>query len=157
MRSDSARSADIADRRSPRDPRSRGGRRDSVRPRAAEAATAVQGRIADFELAALVGASPDGQDAPSGSRPVGRSFRASALDVDIDVIPTHGRRRLVGQLAPPRSGPVQVRHPGGSLTVEADALGRFCVEGVEPGPVSIRCEPGEGLGGPVVETDWFLA
>jgi hypothetical protein len=164
MRIDRARSTEIADRRVAREPRSLGGRWDPVAPRAVEAArAAVQWRTTDSELAELAElverplACYPAQMAPAGPRPMMLSFQAAALDVDIDVIPSDGRRRLVGQLAPPRSGPVEVRHSGGSLRVEADDIGRFSVEGVEPGPVSIRCEPQEGVGGPVVDTDWFLA
>jgi hypothetical protein len=163
MRNDKARSTEIADRRLAREPRSRRGRWDSVTPGAVEAAkAAIQWRTTDSELAELAKlvepplACHPAQMAPRGPRPMMLSFQAAALDVDIDVIPSDGRRRLVGQLAPPRSGPVEVHHSGGSLRVEADDVGRFSVEGVEPGPVSIRCEPHEGGGGPVVETDWFL-
>src|SRR5436305_9588325 len=110
MRNERARSTEIADLRLAREPRSRGRRWDPVTPRAVEAArAAIQWRTTDSELAELAElverplACHPAQLAPRGPRPMMLSFQAAALDVDIDVIPSHGRRRLVGQLAPPRS------------------------------------------------------
>lgn len=135
--------------------------RDPVRPRVVEAAhDAIRWRITDAEIAELEHTSLDG-DVPVGLRagapPVLLSFEAPHLDVEVEVVRTGDRRRVLGQLAPARPGRVRVRHPGGSTNVRADEVGRFAADGVEPGPVSLRCEPVEGADGPVVETDWFLA
>jgi hypothetical protein len=136
-------------------------RQDRLGSRALAAArAAISWRTFDAQLAELTEA-PAGEGAPAEIRrsvgPAMLSFEAPCLEVAVEVVPAGDRRRLVGQLAPGRSGAVQVRHRGGAVTVEADAVGRFAAEDLEPGPVSLRCEPPAGVDDPVVETDWFLA
>ena len=52
--------------------------------------------------------------------------------------------RLLGQLVPAQRGQVEIRHGGGTTTVDADDLGRFTASGVQPGPVSLRCRTEAG-------------
>jgi hypothetical protein len=136
-------------------------RQDRLGPRAVAAArAAISWRTFDAQLAELTEAPEDHGGRAGVRRSVGPamlSFEAPCLEVAVEVVPAGDRRRLVGQLAPGRSGLVQVRHRGGAVTVEADAVGRFAAEDLEPGPVSLRCEPPAGVDEPVVETDWFLA
>ncbi len=83
------------------------------------------------------------------------TFSAEGLTVEIEATTGPGGLRLLGQLVPPQPGQVEVCHPGGTTTVDVDALGRFAADGLAPGPVSLRCRPAQG--GPAVGTDWFLA
>lgn len=135
-------------------------RLDPVRKRAVDdARSAIGWRITDAELAEL-SARSGAADLPGVRRrepPVLLSFKAPCLDVELEVLSAGRMRRIRGQLVPARPGPVELRHPGGTITVDADQIGRFAADEVEPGPVSLRCEPAEGSEAPVVETDWFLA
>ncbi len=63
--------------------------------------------------------------------------------------------RLLGQLVPAQPGRVEIRHGGGTTTVDADDLGRFTAAGLPPGPVSLSCRT--AAGDLHVDTDWFLA
>ncbi|RJK96271.1 hypothetical protein [Vallicoccus soli] len=62
------------------------------------------------------------------------------------------RRRLTGQLVPGRPVDVEVRRTSGSSTVRADELGRFALDDVEAGPLSLACRLEEGRGALV--TPW---
>ena len=80
------------------------------------------------------------------------TFEGPGLTVEIEVAPGGGR--LVGQLVPPQAAQIEVRHLGGSLTVDSDELGRFSAERVSPGPVSLRCKAGDAATWPPTATDW---
>jgi hypothetical protein len=67
------------------------------------------------------------------------SFRTSGLVVDLELTGSGESRRLTGQLIPGQSGVVEIR---GVITVEADAGGRFSIDAVPPGQVSLRCRLG---------------
>jgi hypothetical protein len=82
-----------------------------------------------------------------------RTFEAPGLTVEVETVAVAGGVRLLGQLVPAQPGQVEIRHPGGTVTVDADEMGRFAAEGLPPGPVSLRC----GAGATAVDTDWFLA
>lgn len=79
-------------------------------------------------------------------------FTAADLTIEAEVIDDGPRRRLVGQLVPPGSGVVEVRHAGGITRVEADDLGRFMAEDLAAGPVSLRCR--FDATGRHVSTEW---
>jgi hypothetical protein len=81
------------------------------------------------------------------------TFESPDLTVEVEASPVGEAHRLMGQLVPPQTGSVELRHPGGSTTVEADELGRFTVDGVPSGPVSLRCRAHSGA---TVTTDWVL-
>ena len=95
-----------------------------------------------------------------GGEPRLLTFHAADLTIELEILPPARERlpvgaehRLVGQLLPPGPAVVEVRHPDGVLTVEADELGRFAAERVATGPISLRCQqPGAGAA-PVV-TEW---
>lgn len=78
------------------------------------------------------------------------TFEAPGLTVEVEVgggpAPT-----LVGQLAPVQGATVELRHRGGVATVIADGLGRFTLERLPSGPMSLRCRR---AGAPAVETEW---
>ncbi len=52
--------------------------------------------------------------------------------------PTDRGVRLVGQVIPARRGTAEVQHPGGSLAVEVDEVGRFSAHGIPRGYMRIR-------------------
>ena len=80
------------------------------------------------------------------------TFETFELVIELEVTIAGERRRLLGQLVPPGPGLVEIRHAGGALELETDALGRFSAEGIEHGPVSLRCRREQGGG--AVETEW---
>lgn len=116
-------------------------------------------RTLDEELAELAYDSAVADDAMAGVRSTaatGRllTFESAGLTVEVEAQPGGaGRFRILGQLVPPGPGSVELRHASGLVSVEADEVGRFSVEGVPAGPVSLRCRPAGGV--PVV-TDWVL-
>jgi hypothetical protein len=75
------------------------------------------------------------------------------LTIEIEVTPAAGVVEVVGQLVPAGHARLEIRHGGGSESVEADELGRFAIERVHAGPFSIRCtRAAADLA--VVTTDW---
>lgn len=80
------------------------------------------------------------------------TFEAPSLTVELEVLEAATGRRLLGQFVPPVPGQVEVRHGGRTTTVAADEVGRFSVDDVAEGPVSLLCTAGSR----VVQTDWFL-
>lgn len=122
----------------------------------AAARSAIAWRTMDAELAELTAyLAPD--DRMAGVRgaqiPMLLTFEAPSLTVEVEVLETATGRRLFGQLVPPTPGQVEVRHAAGTTSVAADEVGRFRMDDVAPGPVSLRCSAGSR----VVQTDWFLA
>lgn len=77
------------------------------------------------------------------------TFEAEDLTVEIEV----ERGRLIGQLVPPQRGDVEVRHATGSMTVQADEVGRFVAEPVPRGPFSLRCRTASAT---AIVTDWIV-
>ena len=122
----------------------------------AAARSAIAWRTMDAELAELTAdASMDPQLAGvrSTGAPTLLTFESPTVTVEIEVLETATGRRLLGQLVPAARADVEVRHGGRTTVVEADEVGRFKVDDVVPGPVSLRCSAGSRT----VETDWFLA
>lgn len=89
----------------------------------------------------------------SGDAPRTLTFEGPAFSVELEVAEEGAKRRLLGQLVPPRPGRIEVRHSGGLLTLGADEVGRFSAAGVIAGPVSLRCRL-DGVEGPPLETAW---
>lgn len=122
----------------------------------AGAIAAFAARTLDAELAELAYDSLLDQQVTAGVRGDGGprllTFSAPALTVEVEVVDRGRTRRVVGQLVPPASGRVEVRHRDGVVATDADEIGRFAVGGVAPGPVRIRCDLGSSRR--PVETDW---
>ncbi len=78
------------------------------------------------------------------------TFETPGLTVEVELV-DGDHPRMVGQLVPPGPGVVEVRHPEGSMETPVDGLGRFVVERLPAGPVSLRCHP-DGAG--TIDTDW---
>jgi hypothetical protein len=113
-------------------------------------------RTVDSELAGLV---LDSATEDDGALVRGRedvrllSFSAGDLTIDIQVSSSAQGRRLVGQLAPPRHGSVQIRQRSGVTDLDTDELGRF--RGLlRNGPFSLMCSSGTQET-PAVVTDWI--
>ena len=116
-------------------------------------------READAELAVLV--SDSGLAAtPSMVRTAAASrlavFEAGDLSVEIEI--EHAARagswRLTGQLTPAASARIQVRRPQAEPAwVDADGRGRFAVDHLPAGPLSLFClRPGL----PAAATEWIV-
>jgi len=106
-------------------------------------------RTIDAELAALTYDSALEDAATSGVRGVATgevlSFETAEVTVDVEVSPApRNRRRLVAQLAPAQAAQVEVRHREGTTSATADPLGRFVVDGLPTGPMSLRCRLASG-------------
>jgi hypothetical protein len=82
------------------------------------------------------------------------SFRTSGLTIELEITGTGDDRRLAGQLIPRQPAGVDIKHHGGVITVEADALGRFSAEAVPLGQISLRCRL--GLDQSPVITGWII-
>jgi len=117
-------------------------------------------RTLDAELAALTHDSLVDQ-APLAMRGAAQprlvTFDAADLRVEVEV--EAGRqgngRRLLGQLVPPQPARIEARDgTGGRRSVEADEAGRFAIDQLPAGPLSLWCHrPGH----PPVATEWFRA
>jgi hypothetical protein len=83
------------------------------------------------------------------------SFEAPGFTVEMEAISSGPRRRLRGELEPPQPGPVEIRQPGRSVTVVADGRGRFLVDDLRAGPLSLRL-PGRRADCAAMITDWVL-
>jgi hypothetical protein len=116
-------------------------------------------RTIDAELAEIAYDSLLDEDAldrvRSGAQPRQITFESSDLTIELEVTVISDRRRIVGQLIPTQPAAVEIRHPSGQVSVEADELGRFMAEGIIVGPVSLGCTL-EGGGGKTVNTDWIV-
>jgi hypothetical protein len=80
------------------------------------------------------------------------TFEAPELLLEIDVTATGHRRRVSGQLRPPGPATIMVRWPRGCVGCEADKRGRFAVDGVPSGPMSVTCNRPDTAG---VATSWI--
>jgi hypothetical protein len=81
------------------------------------------------------------------------TFETADLAVELEVSGSGRRRRLLGQLLPPEPARIEVRQPSAPdlRWVDADERGRFVVESVDPGPVSLTCHrPGRRP----IATEW---
>ena len=98
-------------------------------------------RTVDSELAEL--AEDSALDALAGVRgaagPRLLTFEAPAATVVVEVTSRGSAHRLLGQLVHPRAADIEVRHADGTSVVHADEWGRFRVETVPSGPVSLAC------------------
>ena len=113
-----------------------------------DAARAAFGwRTVDAEIAELLRDSADatsdeeaGLLVRSGGGPRQLSFESPQLGIEIEVTETGPReRRLAGQLLPPGEATVTVERPGQErLSVQADDLGRFVLDGLRAGALRLH-------------------
>ena len=117
---------------------------DPVPPGVGEAARAAFGwRTIDQDLAELLRDSADeaveaGVRGPGGARQL--SFESPRLGIELEVATTGPReRRLEGQLLPPVAATVTLERPGADpVSVQADELGRFSLDGLEAGVIRLH-------------------
>jgi hypothetical protein len=83
------------------------------------------------------------------------SFRASGLTIEIEITAAGPARRLIGQLVPPQRAEVEIRRQDEVVTIATDEFGRFVVDQMPAGPVSLRLGPTPGEGRSAVVTEWI--
>jgi hypothetical protein len=115
------------------------GRADPVPPAVVEAARAAYTwRTIDAELAELTA---DSAMAAAGVRSTSAprllTFEGAGVEVEVEVAQAGSTRHLSGQLVPVGPAQVTVRWAGGTKEATADDLGRFAVEGIPAGSVSL--------------------
>ena len=111
-------------------------------------------RTIDAELAELVFDSASdlaGVRSETGNRQV--TFRAPGVEIEVMVI-DDDRRRVVGQLIPPGEAEIELVSGDSVRSVRSDAIGRFAVDEIEPGPVRIVVLGAHGQRS--VQTEWML-
>jgi hypothetical protein len=109
-------------------------------------------RRVDDELAWLVHDSADEELVFAGVRGgSARQLTFSADELTIELEVGGAARGVVGQLVPAQPASIEVRSGAGSAFTTADELGRFDMDRVPDGPVSLRVE--RSAGGRVA-TDW---
>jgi hypothetical protein len=121
-------------------------RADPVPPLLDDAARAAfTWRTIDAELAELMSDSADASEEAallvrSGSGPRQLSFESPRLGIELEVTATGDRsRRVEGQLLPPAAAIVTIERPGeDGLSVQADELGRFVLDGLRAGVVRLH-------------------
>ena len=123
----------------------------------AYAESALGWRRVDAELAELLADSWLEADAlarsgESAARQL--SFRASGLELDVEIQDAEGGAVILGQLAPPDATEVEVQRDDGTLiaTGATDELGRLRIELSEHGRVRLVVRR---AGATPVETSWF--
>jgi hypothetical protein len=79
------------------------------------------------------------------------TFEAPAITVVVEVTEVGEERRLVGQVVPAGAQRVEIRHARITVAADVDTVGRFTVDHVPCGPVSIACASSDGT--PTV-TSW---
>jgi hypothetical protein len=115
-------------------------------------------RTIDAELAALTADS--GVEELVGVRSAGTAtgprlltFEAADLAVEVEIDGSGRTRRLLGQLVPGGPAAIDVRGRSGRVVrVAADERGRFTIDDLAPGPVSLVCRRG---GRRPVATAWM--
>lgn len=81
-------------------------------------------------------------------------FEAGDVTLDLEVNPEGDARTLVGQVTPPQATELTVRHGVSEETsVTSDGLGRFVVDDVRRGPMSVRVALASRS---PLHTDWVL-
>lgn len=102
-------------------------------------------RTVDAELAELMRDSAEAEEevgmlVRGGHGPRQLSFESPRLGIELEVTATGPReRRLEGQLLPPASATVTIERLGeDGLTVQADELGRFVLDGLKAGVVRLH-------------------
>lgn len=130
-------------------------RADPVPASVVDAARAAYSwRTIDAELAELTADSAlAAAGVRSSSAPRLLTFEGTGVAVEVEVAATGSTRRLSGQLVPVGAAQVTIRWPGGTQQTAADDLGRFSVEGIPAGSVSLVVVRA-GLERPIV-TSWL--
>jgi hypothetical protein len=112
-------------------------------------------RTIDAELAELVA---DSGLAVSATRAAAAArlltFEAAGRTVEVEVAETGTTRHLVGQLIPMEPATITVRWPDGSRDAESDELGRFTLDDLPAGPISLTIR--RAVSDVPVATSWVI-
>ena len=124
------------------------------------ARAALDWRTIDAELAELIADSATDEAAllVRGSAHARLlAFEAPELTIEVEAEQSaDGELLLTGQLIPPQTAEVAVRHGDALVAIRADERGRFSAHGIAPGQVSLRCRLDGGPGAArLVETEWM--
>lgn len=117
---------------------------DPVPPNVLEAARAAFcWRSVDAELAELIYDSSE-QSLALASVRGGSSlrlltFESDEVSLDLQVVAEGERRTIIGELGPEQPAEIQVLHADGMTRVHTDERGRFRVDRIVTGAVSLRC------------------
>jgi hypothetical protein len=79
------------------------------------------------------------------------SFFGGGVQVDMEVDDGGDRVRLLGQFSGASGDEYYLESAAGRRRIEVDAVGRFIVDDVDPGPVRLRCR---GADGTPITTAW---
>jgi hypothetical protein len=82
------------------------------------------------------------------------TFATPGLTIDVQVSDSGRERRLVGHLDPGQPAVVAIRHADGQTEAETDAAGRFLIDGVPAGPLSLSCRLAGAEDKATVQTEW---
>jgi hypothetical protein len=130
-------------------------RADPVPQAVVEAARAAYGwRTIDAELAELTADSAmatAGVRSTSGPRLL--TFEGAGVEVEVEVTQTGSTRHVSGQLVPIGPARIIVRGSGGTHETAADDLGRFAIDDIPAGSVSLAIVR-QGADQPIV-TSWI--
>ncbi len=134
---------------------------DQTEPVPAAVLTAARASLTwltiDAELAtlaedsALLGSSV--RSAPALATPRVLTFECSTGVLVFEVTPAGERRGIMGQAD--RAAHLLIRHSGGTIDAYTDEYGRFRVDDVLAGPVSLRCTFTDAPHAPIV-TSWVV-
>jgi hypothetical protein len=109
---------------------------------ASSAHSLLSWRDPDAGLALLVADSRKLAAAVRGDSDVILRYEGDGVEISVQFSPLgRGLHRLVGQVEPAAAGLVEVRRPTGPSQVTTDEYGRFVVDGLRPGPISLRWRP----------------
>lgn len=108
----------------------------------------------DAELAALAGDSAlASAGVRGGAATRSLTFECTTGVVVLEVSGDGDDRRIIGQTDRPAD--LEIRHGGPAVITETDEHGRFRVDGVQAGPVSVRCVFHDTPSSPIV-TSWVV-
>jgi hypothetical protein len=133
-------------------------RRDPVPPAlVAMAKSSFTWRTVDEELAEMVWDSASSADHGVLVRSSTASvrlltFATPHLTLELEILPSGTRRRLVGELTPSTGARVVVEHEAGTSEDVSDEHGRFLINDVPAGRMKLRCVPADGAGVALVTT-----
>jgi hypothetical protein len=116
-------------------------------------------RRVDAELAELLFDSLLSDELAAGVRGPGDgtrliSFEAGDLSIELEISETGSQRRMIGQIVPPQVATIELRSSSQIQEVDSDELGRFGLDRIAPGPVSLRCRL--VAGDRTIETGWVV-
>jgi hypothetical protein len=118
--------------------------------RAAHVWAAVEGELLELRFDSLLDSGQTATRSGGGGRVL--RFAAPGATAELHVAGT-GAVAVVGQLDPAAAGEVELRHAGGAARAPVDDLGRFTLDGIPPGPATLRWEAPDGR---PVRTAWIV-